>query len=501
MKLAVLFGFALGCFYGIAQENNILLIIADDIGVDPVNGFMPEALEKANTPVIDSLRLSGLTFANAWSSPTCSPTRASILTGKHGFRTGVLNPDVDGTIDPTEYILHQHITQESNSEMSSCIIGKWHLGGNANSDIPLIMGVPHYAGLMSGGVASYDNWTFTDNGIASLSNEYATTKLTNEAISWINDQENPWFCWLAYNTPHTPFHLPPDELHSYNDLEDSADAIEANPLPYYLAMIESMDSEIGRLLSEIPNDELENTTIIFIGDNGTSGGVVQDPYTNNRAKGSLFQGGINVPFIASGNQVTRVNEVDSSLISVVDLFCTVTELAGFELNTYEDSFSFFELLSEEGTGQRECVFSDAKLETRGYGWAARNDRYKYIVWDSVPERFYDLQVDPFETQSLLTGMGNLNDQEQLAFNKLSQMREVLSLDEVAVPELVLFPNPVADKFSIYGVFSYTRIEILDETGRLVNRLEYAEDIDVSELKPGMYLVRIDDQIIRIIKTP
>ena len=76
---------------------------------------------------------------------------------------------------------------------------------------------------------------------------YITTKTTDLAIDWINNQDTNWFCWLAYTAPHTPFHLPPTEMHSQEKLSTDQASIDANPQPYFMAMAESMDYEIGRL--------------------------------------------------------------------------------------------------------------------------------------------------------------------------------------------------------------------------------------------------------------
>ncbi len=482
-----------------SQQNNVLLIIADDLGVDPISGYMPEALEKANTPVIDSLRESGVTFTKTWTNPICSPTRSAMITGKYGFRTGVLNAVDLAEIESSELTLHNHLNQVSDGGISTSIIGKWHLGGNANSDYPLTMGVPHFAGIMIGAVPSYTDWAFTKNGLAEDVTDYATTKITDEAVNWINLQDQPWFCWVAYNAPHTPFHLPPADLHTSNELVDDPSEIEMNSLPYYLAMVESLDMEIGRLISEIPADELENTTIIFIGDNGTTGQVIQAPYTSNRGKGSLFQGGIHVPLVVSGNQVSRINEIDSSLIVSTDLFCTISELAGYELEEYEDSFSFKNLFTEENTGQRECSFTDIQSEQKGYGWAARDVRYKYSIWDSVPERFYDLWEDPFEMNSLLNGMGDLSVEEQEAFDKLSQVNEALSVEEKTAQSFLLFPNPVQSKLNVVSHLTNEVIHIYDFSGRQVLNSKSTPEIDVSLLQTGVYFIRMGNSVQQFVK--
>lgn len=136
---------------------------------------------------------------------------------------------------------------------------------------------------------SYWNWTLTENGTQTKQDTYITSKFTDLAIDWTQKQNNPWFLWLAYTAPHTPFHLPPNELHSQNNLENTEEAIEKNPLPYYQAMLESLDTEIGRLLDSMSQEERENTLIIFMGDNGTPNQVIQAPYEKRKAKGSLYQ--------------------------------------------------------------------------------------------------------------------------------------------------------------------------------------------------------------------
>ena len=97
---------------------------------------------------------------------------------------------------------------------------------------------------------------------------------------------------MAYTAPHSPFHLPPQALHHQGDLPADEASIEANPLPYYFAMIESLDTELGRLLSSLSPAALENTLLVFMGDNGTPNGVAQTPYVSTKAKGSLCQGGL-----------------------------------------------------------------------------------------------------------------------------------------------------------------------------------------------------------------
>ncbi|NNC94683.1 MAG: sulfatase-like hydrolase/transferase [Chitinophagales bacterium] len=383
-------------------EPNIILIIADDVGLDATPGYPFSGVIKPNMSNLESLALNGITFDNVWANPVCSPTRATILTGKYGYSTGVLNAGTDAIISSSELTIQKYLDDNVSAGYSHAVIGKWHLSNDVNQ--PTQMGIGYYAGIISGAVSSYDIWPFTDNGQTTIDSTYVTTKLTNLAIDWINQQSSPWFCWLAYNAPHTPFHLPPDSMHSQGVLPTDAASINSNPLPYYMAMLESIDFEIGRLLNNIPADERDRTIIIFIGDNGTPSDVVQAPYSAQRSKASLFQGGINVPMVASGYGVSRINERDSSLISSTDLFATIAELGGKELPVYEDSYSFKALLSNKEKGPRVYNYSEVKSNNLNRsGYTIRNEKYKLLDFENGNKLFYDLENDPFESNNLLNG--------------------------------------------------------------------------------------------------
>jgi len=373
---------------------NVLLIIADDMGLDASPGYNVGAL-KPNMPNLQNLINSGVRFNNVWSNPVCSPTRSTILTGKYGYRTGVLIGN--DPLSTSEISLQTYITNNSGNEYSNAVIGKWHLSGTPAQPLhPNNMGIQYFSGVIGGGVQSYYNWQHTENGNANTSNEYTTTKLTDDAITWINDQEQPWFLWLAYNAPHTPFHLPPSDLHYQGSLPEDQASIDTNPLPYYLAAIEAIDSEMGRIFNSISSEDLENTVIIFLGDNGTPGQVVQQ-YNSQRAKGSLYKGGINVPMIISGKGVNRVNAQEDALISTVDLFATISELCGINTQEIHDSNSFQDLLNSGGSNNRSHIYS----ELGSNYFAIRNSTHKYMSFEDGSEALYNLEENPFEMPNLL----------------------------------------------------------------------------------------------------
>ena len=376
-----------------SDKPNILLIIADDMGLDATPGFDIGTI-KPNMPNLESMINSGVRFTNLWSNPTCTPTRSSILTGKYGFRTNVLN--VGDVLSTSETSLQQFLTANS-PDYSNAVIGKWHLSSSASH--PTAMGIDYYAGLLSGGVQSYWNWNLTENQQTANSTEYTTTKFTDLAIDWVSNQTDPWFLWLAYNAPHTPFHLPPNELHSQGSLPSDQASIDANPLPYYMAMLEAMDSEIGRLLNSMSTEERENTVVIFIGDNGTPNAVVQE-YISQRAKGTVYQGGVNVPMIVSGKNVGRFNTVEDALVNTTDLFATIADIAGTGTTEINDSKSFKELLTTASAETREYTYTEISRDN-GSDYTIRNATHKYILFADGDEAFYDLSENSFENTNLL----------------------------------------------------------------------------------------------------
>ena len=379
------------------EHPNILLVISDDLGLDASSGYQV-GTDLPVTPTLDALAANGLIFDNAWSSPLCSPTRATILTGRYGIRTRVLAPS--DQISLMETSLQSFIDTNVPDTYSHAVIGKWHLAGpdNGGNDNPNLMGISHYAGLLRGGVQDYFDWEMVENGRESRSNVYTTTAFVDLAIDWIAEQEEPWFTWLAFNAPHTPFHLPPLELHDRDDLSPDEQDISRDPRPYYLAAIEAMDRELGRLLGSFSDDTRANTIIIYMGDNGTPRRVVQG-HGRLHAKGSVYEGGVAVPMIISGRGVTRAGERENALVSSVDLFATIADLAGTDTAEFNDSKSFSALLGSTGDGPRQYGYTEVKVDERD-DWALRNSRYKLVQRGPRREELYDLEMDPYEQENL-----------------------------------------------------------------------------------------------------
>ena len=379
----------------IAPESypNILLIIADDMGRDATFGFSEGSL-KPITPHINSIKNNGITFQNFWSYPTCSPTRASIITGKYGYRTGV--KWAGDVLPSTERSLQKYIKEETGSRYNSAVIGKWHLSGNNSSLNRSAFGIDYYAGLMGGGLQNYFQWNLINDQGTNLQSGYSSKIFTDLAMDWVGAQDQPWFLWLAYNAPHTPFHKPPSIMHNQGELTNYSEGID--PMPYYLAAIEAMDFQIGRLINGLTQEERDNTIILFMGDNGTPNEVGQSPYPDNAVKGSLYQGGINVPLFVSGKGVQRTGN-DYNLLTSTDLFSTIAQLAGVDSDEIHDSKSFMNLLTADD-GQRAFQYSEMESPNASK-WAISNGDYKLIVRANGAQELYDLVSDPYESENLI----------------------------------------------------------------------------------------------------
>lgn len=385
--------------------NNVLLIIADDFGTDAQSLYNPGG-STAPTPNINSLAASGVRFTNAYATPVCSSTRACILTGRLGFRTGVgevVSVASGNSLPASELTLPEVITQNNGLGIQSACFGKWHLnagGPTVTANGPnTIGGWPHYAGCTAGALSSYTNWQKTINGTTSTASTYATTDVVNDAVAWINARSSAnqkWVAWVAFNAPHTPFHNPPTTLHSYG-------ANPATNLLKYQAAVESMDTEIGRLLLSV---NAATTDIIFIGDNGTPGQVIQAPYDAAHSKDTLYEGGIRVPLIIKGPSVSNGGRTSGELVHAVDLFSTILGMADVPLpaGVTLDSKSLKPILSNESDSRPRLYTDqfDQSASTTG-GRAIRDDRYKLIRFNTGSDQFYDLLTDPAETSNLLTG--------------------------------------------------------------------------------------------------
>lgn len=443
---------------------NILLIIGDDMGVETLSSY-GVGESPPPTAALDEMAQEGVRFTNFWSQPICSPTRATMLTGRYGFRTGIGGPIppqafgpwpdppeksddapaewmVEGRIVETvtwgltedEYALPMAFKANDHLGYSTAAIGKWHLADARNGwlDHPNRVGFGHFSGLIIGEPHSYFAWNKTVDGKTSGATGYAPTDKVDDAIEWIDAQgDTPWFLWFAFNLPHIPFHLPPPaSLQSDYSALDPSTVPDPMSKPHFRAMIEAMDTEIARLLAALDPDIRENTYVIFMGDNGTTSRTISAPF--HQGKNSVYEGGVNVPLIVTGPGVER-NAVSEVLVNSTDMFYTIMEMAGVDPEDTvpegitTDSVSFFSALSNpSGSSRREWIYADAFRGSDGRSdranYAIRGARYKLLKFRGV-EEFYDLQADPYESDDLL--LGDLSGEQRSAYETLKA--EILRL--------------------------------------------------------------------------
>lgn len=389
----------------LAQPANILVIIADDLGADSfpltaTGGTLPPM------PNITALKNSGVLFRNAHSQPTCSPTRACMLTGRHPFRTGI-GAQLTGATSPqlstTEFTLPEAFAANPGLGYSLAMFGKWHLNSGAGTnDTPrTVGGWPSFAGTIIGAIPDYSAWTKITDGTTAATTTYATTDVANDVISFIQSRPGgtPWFAWAAFNAPHTPYHVPPSNLHSYGTPTTNRGMFEA--------MCEALDTEVGRILATV---NLATTHVIFVGDNGTPANVIQTPYSSTHAKETIYEGGTRVPLIIAGPSVVSPNRNSDVPVHVVDLYSTILELAGISVAATQpaanplDSRSLMPVLQNSSESAR-IVFSQmfsADLATSVSGRVITDSGgYTLLQFDDGHEELFNVTTDVNQATNLL----------------------------------------------------------------------------------------------------
>jgi arylsulfatase B len=517
-KILIIFS-CLTVFNTLHAQRNIILIIADDLGSNWC-GFSENRVDTVNMPNVRKLLSRGVRFSNAWANPVCSPTRAGLLTGRYSFRTGVGNVvNTANSLDTAEMTIPKLLKNaHAPTNYAVANIGKWHLHTSmpANYNHPSRLGWDTYAGVFTGQpVTTYTNWAKITNGVASNSTQYLTTETANDAINWLNQQNTkPFFLWLAFNAPHSPYHLPPDSLIINRSLSGTTADINANPKNYFKVMAEAMDNRIGKIVEWLEvNNKMSNTDIIFMGDNGNALRTVQTA-PNNRAKSTVYQEGIHVPFIISGPSVVQPNRVSSALVNVHDLFATIVELAGFtnwrsQIAAHKpvDSKSLVPILNNTATEARPWAYSeifDVSATSQVNSRAIRNTTYKLIHLDSSrTQAFYNLATDPNENINLLSR--TLTATELTHYTYLcTEMGTLLGRSicdsKVDTKELtaehkpLIAPNPAPGKLNITFKddlsFNY---EVGTIDGKMLKKGISTQEISLLDIPNGLYFLKIEKQ--------
>jgi arylsulfatase B len=494
----------------IAQQNTIL-IIADDVSPDYF-GVLSKTTDTATTPNIRALAETGIRYTKAWAAPVCSPTRAGMLTGQYSFRTGV-GGVISGTaapqLDTAEMTIARLLKSYAPTKYATACVGKWHVHNNAPAkrSYPNLMGFDFYSGSFNGAITDYYNYPIIRNGATDTVKIYATTQTINDAIAWLDTVQStkPFFLWVAFNAPHTPYHLPPSSLCNTAGLTGTQAHIDANPKLYFKAAIEAMDSEIGRLIQYLKTkNKFTNTNFIFIGDNGSSREMAQNA-DNTKSKETIYDYGVRVPFVVSGPRVTNKNIESDALINTVDIFATVAEMSEFTSwktsipsSKTIDSRSFLPIVNGEKVLIRNWIFSEqfnTPSEAKD-GKTIRNQDYHLLRLDNGTEEFYNQTLDKEEANNLLkTTMSSTDwtNYKQLC-DTLTTLTGKGSCQTASVSNtnnlnIKLYPNPTSNYIRISSDIEIIEVCIHNLIG---NKLivTSSNEIDISRLDSGIYFVEV-----------
>jgi len=350
-------------------------------------------------------------------------------------------------------------------EYTSALTGKWHLGNQTTGDVQAgEMGFDWFTGapenlllrapLDDGTVHGYFHWIKNVNGVMEYSDTYATTDTINDAIENIESLPEPWFLYVPLNAAHSPVHVPPADLTTLEVTDEDPETIR------FKAVVEAMDKEIGRLLDAMPPEVAGRTTVVVMGDNGSPDWAITPPRAAPQHKGSVYEGGTNVPLIVRAPYVDEPGRVSDTMVHAVDLFSSFIAIGGVQqanltrtdLVTEEevsypiDGVSFLPHLADPRAPQaREYIYTE-RFYANGEGpyiedkRSVRDARWK-LLWLKNPEgllttRFFDLQDRDVEGDDLLAGPVDLSSEATEAYDRLSAEMARRSTDmSYDVPEL------------------------------------------------------------------
>jgi arylsulfatase A-like enzyme len=407
-----------------ADKPNIIVILADDLGCMDVGAFNPKTFYE--TPHIDSLAKRGMKFTQGYAACcVCSPTRGSIMTGKYPPRFGITNfigGARSGKLFPAPNLDHLQLEEVTIAEAlrdagyTTFFAGKWHLGTGAFT--------PQAQGF-SKDLQGDKQFYYPPSGLPlpEIKDDPKTTdRIVNDAVKFIGQhKDQPFFAYLPFLAVHTPIAARADLVAKYELKAKSAppDAwgqegksklrLVQNHAKY-AAMLEQLDSGIGRVLAALQATGVaENTIIVFMSDNGglsTSEGWPTSNLPLRGGKGWPYEGGVREPLIVVSPRVTKPGTTCDVPVISTDFYPTLLELAGLELKPEQhlDGVSFLPLLKGEATPRGKPLFWHYPHYSNQGGsphGAIRDGDWKLIEWyeDGALE-LYNISQDLGEQTNL-----------------------------------------------------------------------------------------------------
>jgi arylsulfatase A-like enzyme len=420
----IFFVLTIGCESKQSTTPNVILILTDDQGYGDV-GY--HGNQHIITPTIDSLANASLRFTNFYVSPRCAPTRAALMTGRHPEKTGVFHVTDGGyNLAAGETTMAEYFKEAG---YHTGIFGKWHIGDHYPY-LPEDQGFD-YSLIHKGGAVGqladhpdnywdmtkplaerkqcYFNPTLYQNKKAVKTEGYIADILTNHAIQFIADhQEEPFFVYMSYNTPHDPYQVPQKYLYLYKDLPatnldttngGSHRLSDYEAAQYVYAMMTNMDDNIRRILRKLRELNLQdNTLILFLSDNGPA----QYRYNGNLRgkKGTLYEGGIRVP--AYINYAGLEPGAFQLPAAHYDILPTLAAICNFKVDEKTDGANL--LAADDRTLQNRSVFIRESNYLEPFReMMVRKGDYKLVALEGgqKPEfQLFNLKTDPYEKNEL-----------------------------------------------------------------------------------------------------
>ena len=374
---------------------NVLFILTDDQGWGDLGLHGNPYVE---TPHLDQLARDGAQFDRFFVSPLCAPTRASLLTGRYHLRTGTVS--VTGgweRMKADEQTLADVFRQ--NGYATGCF-GKWHNGEHYPED-PNGQGFDEFLGFCAGHWNNYVNTKLQHNDRMIPTRGFITDVLTDAALAFIGkNKDRPFFCYLPYNAPHSPFQVPD----RYFDKYKAKGLNDQNACVY--GMIENVDDNVGRILAQLQRlNLLNNTIVVFATDNGPNGQRFNGGMKG--IKGQVDEGGVRVPLFIRWPGQIQPGLVVRSIAAHIDLLPTLTGLCGLPGRDGKplDGRSWAAVLrgSPVGAPPDRMLFthvaSSVSGQLRSEPGAVRTEQYR-LVLQNDQTRLYDVKADPAQTADI-----------------------------------------------------------------------------------------------------
>jgi arylsulfatase A-like enzyme len=395
-----------------SSKPNVLLIMTDDQGY---GDFSSHGNPHLQTPYIDKLAETGVRFDRFYVNSFCAPTRAALLTGRWPLRTGCHGVTHNReAMRPSEVTIAEALHPAG--YRSTCI-GKWH-NGEQYPFTPIGQGFDEAFGFNNGHWNNYFDAVLLRGAKHEATKGYITDVLTDQAMRFITaNQAGPFFCYLSYNAPHSPYQVPDQYFDKFKS-KGFDDTLAA-----FYGMCENIDDNVGRLLAHLESLKLaDNTIVVFLTDNGGTAGVKTYNAGMRGGKTSVHEGGSRVPLFMRWPSAKWQPHVVKPIVSHIDLYPTLLDLCGVKapVGAKLDGISLRRLLesTDSSAWPDRTLFTHNPIdESNKYPGAVRTQKYRLVReikgpaggskakandTSATPWQLYDMESDPGQKKDIAT---------------------------------------------------------------------------------------------------